>query len=237
MFRRLAPIIGLRCDWRGRRPWRRPRPISTRASRPSEIFANDCATCHKARAGLATARTACAVELPARALYGEPRPGGGAGRLCAGAGGERRGSRAQSRAQKPEPSRAERDAPHAEEPKPEQTPTARSRQSPTRGAGRAEAKPDCEAGDRTGASSRAGRPAAADRRQREPPVQPTPAEPPAPRRQPAAVARRRPGCGEPAAGRAAERGAKAAAPSRHAAPARTQPPGESAPVPRDNIPD
>ena len=56
MFRRFAPAIGLVAalrPWPWCRRWRAPRPISTRARPPAEIFANDCAVCHKthARAG------------------------------------------------------------------------------------------------------------------------------------------------------------------------------------------
>ncbi len=195
----------------------------------SQIFATACAECHKAPRGLANGKNAAALGDFLREHYTTSREQAAAlaAYVLGGRGAEPVGGAGQGRGQKPA---AEREAPVSEEPKPSKR---QARQSKPEAAVRAEAKsdakpevkPDIELGpgDRPATSVPRGR-------HREP--KPLPMEPAGVARAPAAAAT------EPAL---------VAPPIEEVKPAPTPTPdtsapgdaasGESAPVPRDNIPD
>ena len=166
MFRRLAPTIGLAAGLAAAMfpALARAQVNIDQGKSPAEIFANDCAACHKthARPGRRQEQPD-AFELFARALHGKPRAGGGARRLRprrrrqrnrrhsgqAKAGpGARQGRGAQSRgAAKPEESQSPRPpgctAQRGASAKPEDAkPSSRSKKPSTRNTPRREPAPN-----------------------------------------------------------------------------------------------
>ena len=134
MFRRLAPKIGfiaaLVVASAAVAPLARAQTNIDQGKSSAEIFANDCAVCHKSTRGLAAGKNSLMLSgFLTRTLYREPRAGGGIGGLCPG-GGRRRMrlpaaadlSREAARAAVEEPNRNPARRP-AQSPKQEPSPT------------------------------------------------------------------------------------------------------------------
>jgi hypothetical protein len=199
---------------------------------PAQIFASDCAVCHKAPRGLANGKNSLMLSGFLREHYTSSRDEAAAlAAYVLGAGGGDTGAAAQGRSQKPGQERAREEAkpPIRQARQPvraeDETPAAKP-QRPTDG----EVKTDDEAGPDEDRASGAGRRPAAGRNES----------------RPAAAGRGRRKDQEPAPAPAAvvaAPAASAAIPSQDAnpasaaaAPAET-PPAEGSTVPRDNIPD
>jgi hypothetical protein len=200
---------------------------------PAEMFSLDCATCHKSARGLANGRNTSALAgfLDQHYTSGKDQAASLAAYVMGAGGGE---AGAPARAAKPTPDRARTEEPKREPGKPEEGTPASARLQPP--ASEEQKRP----GDvpsimqERGRKPAAGRsePATASRGQQRPVPEVKPAEPPreTPRE---AVA---PSSGpSPAPTAAAPESSPAQAPT-ESAPANAAS-GESAPVPRDNIPD
>jgi mono/diheme cytochrome c family protein len=169
---------------------------------PAEIFANDCATCHKSARGLANGRGSSGLASFLVEHYTASKDQAAAlAAYVMGAGG---GDAVPARGPKPA---TDRNRASTEQPKPSAQP------------GRTPGKPDQDANRPPGAI-----PAAASRNRRNEPVSPTPAQPPA-----AVVA-------EPASSSSPAQDTGPVPGLSAAVPANTDS-GDSAPVPRDDIPD
>jgi mono/diheme cytochrome c family protein len=180
---------------------------------PAEIFANDCATCHKSARGLANGRGSSGLASFLVEHYTASKDQAAAlAAYVMGAGG---GDAVPARGPKPT---TDRNRASTEQPKPSAQP------------GRTPGKPDQDANRPPGTiptvmQERPGSPAAAaGRNRRNEPVSPTPAQPPA-----AVVA-------EPASSSPPAQDAGPVPGPSAAVPANTDS-GDSAPVPRDDIPD
>jgi hypothetical protein len=195
---------------------------------PAEMFSLDCATCHKSARGLANGRNTSALAgfLDQHYTSGKDQAASLAAYVMGAGGGD---AGAPARAAKPTPDRARTEEPKREPGKPEEGTPASARLQPP--AGEEQKRP----GDVPSIVQERGRkPAAgrseptASRGQQRPEPEVKPAEPPreAPRE---AVA-------PSVAPTAAVPESPAPAPTQ-SAPANSAASGESAPVPRDNIPD
>jgi hypothetical protein len=221
VFRRVAPALGLLL---GLAPTLAHAQVSIdQGKTPAEMFANDCATCHKGARGLAHGKTSSELASFLSEHYTASRDE--AASLAAyvmGAGGG------------------------------DAAPTARGpKNPPDRGSASTEAKPDTKPparpGKPTGKPEEGQQPATARLRPEEEKKPPGAVTSPAERQSPSANRNRR---GEPTP---AEQPAAVAAPAPSSAPAEeSNPPpapaqsaaapaspdsGDGAPVPRDNIPD
>lgn len=195
---------------------------------PAQIFATDCATCHKAARGLANGRNSAALASFLDEHY--TTNGDQAAALAAyvlGAGGGRTGAAAaQGRGQKP--------AEHA------RAPAAESR-SGEHQAGEHQGG-EHQARQRPAAESRESRSAITGRGHHPRPEGAPTAEPAAtvthePATEPAATVAHEPSAAPAAEPAATEPPAKDVAPTPGAAAPQNSAAGENAPVPRDNIPD
>ena len=222
MFRGVAPAIGLLVVLLP--AMARAQTNIDQGKSPAEIFANDCATCHKSARGLANGRGSSGLASFLVEHYTASRDQAAAlAAYVMGAGG---GEAAPARGPKPT---ADRNRASAEEPKPGAQP------------GRTPAKPDQdvkrppgaiptvmqepETPDHRPSAGRPGSPAAtAGRNRRNEPVSPPPAQPPA-----TAVA-------EPASSSPPAQDTGPVPGPSAAAPANADS-GENPPVPRDDIPD
>jgi len=168
---------------------------------PAEIFANDCATCHKSARGLANGRgsSGLASFLVEHYTASKDQAAALAAYVMGAGGGD-----AVPRGPKPT---TDRNRASTEQPKPSAQP------------GRTPGKPDQDANRPPGAI-----PATASRSRRNEPVSPTPAPPPA------AVVAEPASSSPPAPDTGPVPGPSAAAPA-------STDSGDSAPVPRDDIPD
>ena len=199
MFRGVAPAIGLIV---GLLPaMAQAQTNIDQGKSPAEIFANDCATCHKSARGLANGRgsSGLASFLVEHYTASKDQAAALAAYVMGAGGGE-----AAPAARGPKPAAApDRNRASAEPPpsrpaeKPDQAPPAAGRQGP--------------------------QPATASRNRRNEPVSASPAQ------QPAAVVAE-PAPSSPPAQESPVPGPSAAAPANPDS-------GETAPVPRDNIPD
>ncbi|HWX83997.1 MAG TPA: hypothetical protein VNZ48_10420 [Xanthobacteraceae bacterium] len=211
MFRGVAPAIGL---FVGLLPAMALAQTNIdQGKSPAEIFANDCATCHKSARGLANGRGSSGLASFLVEHYTASKDQAAAlAAYVMGAGG---GDAVPARGPKPT---TDRNRASTEQPKPSAQP------------GRTPGKPDQDANRPPGTiptvmQERPGSPAAAaGRNRRNEPVSPTPAQPPA-----AVVA-------EPASSSPPAQDAGPVPGPSAAVPANTDS-GDSAPVPRDDIPD
>jgi hypothetical protein len=186
---------------------------------PAQIFAADCAECHKAARALASGKNSITLTEFLREHYTTSRDQAAAlaAYVLSGRGGESGAASAQARGQKPALAHA---AAPAEEPKPRH----QTRQSPE------EAAP-------ASAKLQPQRPATATRGRRKEPGAPPPEEPSAAVHPPAVAEPASPG---ETPSHETNPASAAAAPV-YSAPANAAPAdaasGENAPVPRDDIPD
>ena len=197
---------------------------------PAEMFSLDCATCHKSARGLANGRNTSALAgfLDQHYTSGKDQAASLAAYVMGAGGGD---AGAPVRAAKPTPDRARTEEPKREPGKPEEGTPASARLQPP--AGEEQKRP----GDvpsivqERGRKPAAGRPepSTASRGQQRSEPEVKPAEPP---REPPREAVAPSAAPSPAA----PESTPAPAPTQ-AAPANSAASGESAPVPRDNIPD